>query len=127
MKWLVRTTLDRYEIEYYDGYKALIATDNFYQGETIIVLPKATLPEPDRYSLEVSPGVHIDCSDSPVGSINHSCRPNAAVRNGRIVVWECIKVGDSITIDYRRTETKMAVPFYCECDHCEGEWIDGRH
>lgn len=105
----------RYEIEFSDVGRDLIARDRFYQGDTILTLPLAPQPNPDRYSIEVIPGVHINCSDDYSGAINHSCNPNAAVRNRKIVAWTCIQPGDSITIDYKKTEQKLAEPFDCRC------------
>lgn len=107
---------------YYDGYKSLEAIRNFHQGEVILELPQSTMEGPDMYSLEVLPGIHVDCVLSPAGSINHSCDPTAAVRNGRIVAWKCIKEGDEITLDYKKTESKLAAPFDCNCGakNCRG-------
>lgn len=96
-------------------YRKLVASRDILQGETIVTLPLKTLPGPDKYSVEASPGIHIDCTESLAGAINHSCSPNAAVRHFRIVAWNCISQGDEITIDYRRTEYDMAVPFKCVC------------
>lgn len=93
----------------------LVATDDFRQGEVILALPSVSQPLPDRHSIEIAPGVHADCTDSFAGAINHSCDPNAVVRNGRIIAWSCIKTGESIKIDYKRTESKLAEPFDCNC------------
>lgn len=110
------------EVFWHEGYKCLCALKDFHQGELIINLPQRSMAGPDRYSIEVSPGIHLDCTDSPVGAINHSCDPNAAVRNGRIIAWTCIKTGEEITIDYKRTEQKLAMPFDCKCnsENCRG-------
>jgi hypothetical protein len=96
-------------------YRKLVASRDILQGETIVTLPLKTLPGPDKYSVEASPGIHIDCTESLAGAINHACSPNAAVRHFRIVAWNCISQGDEITIDYMRTEYDMAVPFKCFC------------
>lgn len=103
-------------IEYSEeGCRRLVATENIYVGRTIVLLPMKSLTEPDRYSIEASPGAHIDCTDSLAGAINHSCNPNARMRHFRIVAWECIKAGEEITIDYRVTESHIAFPFTCRC------------
>jgi hypothetical protein len=104
------------------GHKSLVADQDMRQGETIIELPKIFSFSADRYSIEVYPGIHVVCTDSPVGSINHSCEPNAAVRTDKIIAWNCIKKGEEITIDYKRTETKLSKPFDCKCGskHCRG-------
>lgn len=98
-----------------NGFRSLYALKDFRQGERIIDLPQKSQPNPDTYSIEIAPGIHVDCSQSVVGATNHSCDPNAAVRKGAIIAWKCIKEGDQITIDYKRTETKLANPFDCYC------------
>jgi len=105
-----------------EGFRSLYAARDFRQGETIIGLPTITQPEPDMYSIEAWPGIHIDCSRSDAGATNHSCEPNAAVRGGALVAWSCIKAGEEITIDYKRTESKLAAPFDCNCGskNCRG-------
>lgn len=113
---------NRFGIVLRDSQRDLVATDDFRQGEVILALPSESQPLPDKYSIEIAPGIHADCSQSLAGAINHSCDPNAVVRNGRIVAWACIKAGDSITIDYKRTESKLAEPFDCDCrsKYCSG-------
>lgn len=101
---------------FFDGkQKSLRATRKIRQGEVIISLPQRTRFSPDKYSLEIAPGIHADCEHHMVGAINHSCEPNAALRNMRIVAFSCIERGEQITIDYKRTETQLAQPFDCEC------------
>lgn len=100
----------------FDGtHRSLKATKRIRQGEVIVPLPQISLSEPDQYSLEIHPGVHVDCSQSMAGAINHSCAPNAYVKDTRIVAWTCIFPGDEITLDYKITEQKLAVPFDCKC------------
>lgn len=110
------------EVLHQEGYRKLLATRDFHQGEVILYLPQTPLEGPNKYSIEITPGVHVDCSNSIAAAINHSCNPNASVRHGRIVAWSCIKVDEEITIDYKKTEQKLAVPFYCNCgySHCKG-------
>lgn len=114
----------RYEIQFKNTpfQQCLVATDSFHQGETILILPTMTQSDPDKFSIEISPGLHINCSNDHSKAINHSCSPNAAVRNGKIVAWTCISKGDPITIDYNRTETRLAEPFNCFCGrkNCRG-------
>jgi hypothetical protein len=111
------------EIQFDGLHRKLVALKDIMLGEVIVTLPLTTQCEPDMYSIEASPGVHIDCSQSLAGACNHSCKPNASVRHFRIIAWECIKAGDEITIDYRKTEYKLAVPFMCQCGYCDGKEI----
>lgn len=103
-------------------FRSLTATEKIRMGETIVDLPSVCQPNPDKYSIEIIEGVHVNCTDHPVGAINHSCDPNAAVRRGSIVAWRCIEPGESITIDYKKTERNLAEPFHCIClsKHCRG-------
>lgn len=112
----------KYEVYANDNFRSLRATERIRQGETITELPQTVLPERDMYSIEVHPGIHVDCSNSPVGAINHSCKANAAVRDGRIVAWGCIEPGEDITINYRMTETHLANSFVCRCCDEKMDW-----
>jgi hypothetical protein len=115
------------EVKYYvqtsdEGFRSLHANSDIRQGETIMNIPQKTVPERDKYSIELFPGVHVDCSEEPIGATNHSCKANAAVRDGRLVAWQCIKAGDEITINYRLTESHLAAPFVCSCCNEKMEW-----
>lgn len=118
-------THESVEVYYDNGYRTLRALRDFHQGEHILNLPSNTLKRADRLSIEVVPGVHLDCSESPAGAINHSCEPNAAVRKTAIVAWNCINEADEIKIDYKKTERILAAPFNCNCGskNCRG-WIE---
>ena len=108
---------------YFDGWKKMLkATRKIRQGEVIATLPQRTRFTADKYSIEIAEGVHLDCEYHFVGATNHSCDPNAAIRNMNLVAWKCIAAGEEITIDYKRTETKLAAPFDCECGakNCRG-------
>lgn len=110
-------------IEFDGSHRKLVADKDIMLGEVIVTLPLISQSEPDRYSVEASPGIHIDCSNSLAGACNHSCNPNASVRHYRLVAWSCIKEGDEITIDYTRTESQIAFPFICKCGYCDGKEI----
>jgi hypothetical protein len=108
---------NRFEIDCVNGQNGLKALRSFRQGETILTLPPYTQLVPDKYSIQVGPETHVKCVGSFAGAINHSCVPNAAVKNWRVIAWSCIKAGDPITIDYKRTEVRLAEPFDCLCGH----------
>lgn len=115
--------MNKFEIRFSETEgRSLIATERIRQGETIVELPTKTVPEPDMYSLEVVPGIHLDCYAHPIGATNHSCKANAAVKDFKLVAWECIKEGDEITIDYRKTETHLSNSFVCRCCGEKMEW-----
>lgn len=105
----------------------LFALRHFYQGERILELPEGNLLSvPNRYTLQISPDLHLDCSEHPIAALNHSCNPNAAVRGNKLIAWACIDPGEEITINYLRTETELAVPFKCECGNCDSKMIRGK-
>lgn len=93
----------------------------FVSGEVILHLDGQTLSEPDRHTLQVGAGVHLDAIDAASGKfyawryLNHSCQPNAAVRDRELVALRAIAAGDEITFDYNTTEYDMASPFQCHC------------
>lgn len=94
--------------------------EKIYQGETIVELPFGEyLSEPDKYSIEVYPGVHLDCKNHPIGSMNHSCNPSSVIQKGKVVAFKCIEADDEITVNYLKTESRLAVPFECRCGYCE--------
>lgn len=108
---------------FFDGKQRMLkATRRIRQGETILYLPSLVRRTPDKYSLEIHPGLHINCEFSMAGAINHSCEPNASVTQERIVAWACIQPGEEIKIDYKKTEQKLAEPFNCNCGakNCRG-------
>lgn len=106
-----------------NGNRSLVATRKIRQGEEILTLPSSALAQPDMFSIEVHPGLHIDCSFTVAGAINHRCNDfTAVVRDMRIVAWRCIEQGEEITINYRRTESKLAAPFTCSCCGEKMEW-----
>lgn len=98
-----------------NGFRTLRATEKIRMGETIVELPQVSQPNPDKFSIELAPGIHVDCSKSIVGAINHGCEPSAAIRRGNVIAWKCIEPGEDITIDYKKTEQKLAEPFDCQC------------
>ena len=121
---IVQDALKKIEIREYKHNKGIFALEHIYQGETILELPTDNYSfEPDKYSIQITPGLHLDCSNHPIRHMNHSCEPNASVRGDRIVAWACIEEGEQITIDYKKTENKLAVPFTCYCGFCNNEWI----
>ena len=55
--------------------------------------------------------------------INHSCEPNAFLRDREMVALTCIEPWQQITFNYNTTEYDMAQPFACQCGSrsCAGE------
>jgi hypothetical protein len=104
-----------------DGFRSLVATEKIRLGETILHLPKIFKETRDKYSIQISENLHVDCSSSFVGAVNHSCDPSASVRHMRLIAWKCIEPGEAITINYRKTESHLSEHF--KCDDC-GEMME---
>ncbi len=65
----------------------------------------------------------IDIQD-PYMRINHSCKPNLGIDNGRFfVALEDIKVGDELTFDYAISDDELdwELDCYCETELCNGK------
>jgi len=105
-----------------NGFKSVIATEKIKLGETIVSLPQKFKGTRDRYSIQVSHNLHVDCSDHIIGSINHNCDPSASVKHMRIIAWKCIEPGEEVTIDYRKTESHLSEYFKCSCCNELMEW-----
>lgn len=85
-----------------------------------------------RYSVQVGRNRHIDmpsgCGSEEILDrffwrfTNHSCEPNAMVRDREMFALTCIDPWEQITFNYNTTEYDMAEPFDCRCGqpHCEG-------
>jgi len=55
--------------------------------------------------------------------LNHSCDPNAAVRERQLIAVRPIHPGEDLTFNYNTTEYDMASPFACHCGSlfCAGQ------
>lgn len=116
-----------------EGEFRLVAARLFVPGEVILTIDGVVVPAPSRHSIQVGIDAHVE---APSGTdvftaldrhewrfLNHSCRPNAAVR-GREVVALCeIRAWEEVTFDYNTTELDMDDPFRCRCGapDCVGE------
>jgi hypothetical protein len=119
------------------GY-CLLARKAIRPGEHLLTIEGETSDEPNRYSVQVGPGVHVvppaelaPGDDSPRYSwrfLNHSCNPNTALVGRALHALRSIAEGEELTFDYNTTEYDMASPFRCHCGHCGERQIRGfRH
>lgn len=81
-----------------------------------------TQPGKDGYFLEVIPGFYLnntlnDPKEDPSNFLNHSCEPNAAIKDVICVyTLYSINAGDEITIDYFKDRDIARYPeFRCHC------------
>lgn len=116
--------------------RRVVAVDRHPTGDILLRLVGVLTVTRDRFSIEVGPGLHVGppprtpiqdmAAKCPWVFVNHSCRPNAAVRGQALVATRDIAPGEEITFDYTTTESELAEPFHCRCGFCDGQLIRGR-
>lgn len=108
----------------FGGYK-LVATMAVPPGTPLIDIAGDITATPTRYSVQVGTSAHIDAEGQPNSDdlfgryawrfTNHSCEPNAVIRDRRLVAMTRIEPWQEITFNYNTTEYDMAEPFECRC------------
>ena len=126
-----------------DGHHGLVATRRFGVGDLILILEGEVVDRPSRFSVQIGPNRHVEVPAEVklAGSLdryrwrflNHSCEPNAAFDDRRLVALRRIEGAEQITFDYNTTEYDLASPFECHCgspDCCGvvrgSRWTEGR-
>lgn len=112
--------------------RAIVATDDIAPNEIIFKFggPLITLKEFfDKYEwnyanpLQIGEDTYIDLIE-PYVLINHSCSPNAGVRNnGILFALGQINAGEEITFDYSTTVDDVTWSMECDCHspNCRGQ------
>jgi hypothetical protein len=102
-------------------------------GAHLFTIDGVLTDAPTRYSLQVGPAVHIDLPDGyPPEELmdrfywrymNHSCEPNAFIRDRDVFALRRIEPWDEITFHYNTTEYELSEPFDCRCasPRCDGQ------
>ena len=128
--------LGRVRVVARNRFLSTVAAVDFAPGEVVLQIDGAMVAFPSRFSVQVGVGQHVDCGDvgEQDGSsgrflwrfLNHSCDPNAALRDRVLVARRAIAAGADVTFDYEASEWQMAEPFLCRCmsARCRG-WIRG--
>ncbi|MDP9249532.1 MAG: SET domain-containing protein [bacterium] len=107
--------------------KGLIASKNIKKGERIFLIQGKKIKflissekQADKAGLNwigYAKNTWID----PVGYglfINHSCRPNAAIKGKlQVIALRNIKKGEEVTFDYSMSETDIFWHIKCNCRH----------
>lgn len=121
------------------GQRRVVATAAFSAGATVMRLEGRATDVPTRYSVQLGPAEHLDPFDLLDEQarlqwrgwmfLNHSCEPNAVIRDRALVALRDIVEGEGITFDYNATEWDMAEPFACHCGspRCVGVVRGARH
>jgi len=120
------------------GELRLVATAPIPAGERILRIDGELAGRPSRYSIQVGEELHVEVPATaapdavpglyPWRFLNHSCAPNAVVRERALLALRPIDAGEEITFDYNATEWELTAPFTCRCGACGGARIAGlRH
>lgn len=119
--------------------RRLIAVRGIESGSVLFRITGQETSTPDRYSLQIGTGQHLDQScarnmDEVVQHyywryMNHDCDPTTAIRDRMTIALRDIAPGESVTFDYNTTELELAEPFACHCGsaHCVGVVRGARH
>jgi SET domain-containing protein len=112
-----------------DGHYRVLATRDLPAGTPIFAMEGVRVDAPTRYSVQIGAAEHLA---PPVGEdlettmdrrpwrfLNHSCAPNAAVKNLALVALRDIPAWEQLTFDYNCTEMLLATPFKCQCGAAE--------
>lgn len=115
------------------GQFGVQADRDFRRGDVLCRIDGRLTSRPTRYSVQIGESRHIDL---PTGKtifdlldshawpfLNHSCAPNALLRDQTLIALTDIRRFEAITFDYNANEAELAEPFRCNCGsaHCEGE------
>jgi hypothetical protein len=103
----------------------LVLTGHVCGGTRLFAVEGEVTCVPTMYSVQIGRDLHIDMPDGFVAEevldrffwrfTNHSCEPNAFVRDREMVALTCIEPWQQITFNYNTTEYDMARPFACRC------------
>jgi uncharacterized protein len=103
--------------------RGVFARRAIHQGETILVFGGALIDfaETKRrgprecMAIQVGPNQYID-TQPPGVFANHSCEPNAGIRNDRdLVALRDIPMGEEIRYDYSTTMDEQSFTMPCRC------------
>ena len=107
------------------GEFRLVAVHAIAAGEKLFEIEGDLQPRPSRFSVQIGEDVHIDLGPDHATEeildryfwrfMNHSCDPNAFVRDRDVFAQRDIEPWESVTFNYNTTEWCMAEPFSCQC------------
>ena len=70
-----------------------VSTKDYFKGELILSIEGTETLVRDKYTIQISPNLHISPNDDSGKYINHSCFPNTQVNSNRefIALKMCIQ------------------------------------
>lgn len=102
------------------------STIHIFFGPTLTSDDVESLGEASCYPIQTGPDSYLD-PQPPGRFTNHSCAPNAAIRDGHILVaLRDIPLGEEIRFDYSTTMSERRWTMLCRCgaDSCRGVITD---
>jgi len=121
---------DRIYIRKSEKYgKTLVASKNFVKGEFIFLIAGPIVTKGTIYTIPIAKGLWIDPLDNHGKYLNHSCNPNAGIKQRTTVIaFKDIKKDEEITIDYAMIVKKYGDEMtpeniICRCgnENCRGK------
>lgn len=117
------------------GALHMMALEAFQPGQRVLKLEGIISSEPTRHTIQLSETEHLQSPKTaglerrierhPWLFLNHSCRPNTAVRGRELIALRPIGRYEELSFDYETTEWHMAEPFTCRCGNCGGRSVRG--
>ncbi len=117
------------------GALHMMALEAFQPGQRVLKLEGIISSEPTRHTIQLSETEHLQSPKTaglerrierhPWLFLNHSCRPNTAVRGRELIALRPIAPYEELSFDYETTEWHMAEPFTCRCGNCGGRSVRG--
>ena len=92
-----------------NGFNGLFSTEDFPENTIIHRLDGPIYETPSRTTIEIGVNKHVD--DKFGIYMNHSFEPNCIIKDECIVSLKSIKIGDELTFNYNKNESKMVYPF----------------
>jgi hypothetical protein len=107
------------------GEFMLLVTEPILAEGFLFTIVGDVTPAPSRISVQIAEGLHVDLAEGRRPEelldgyywrfMNHSCEPNAAIRNRDVFALRNIDPWEQVTFNYNTTEFEMAEPFDCRC------------
>ena len=114
------THLDALEIRAKGSRTGVFSTRRILPGEVILRMQGDLLERPNKYSIQIAEGLHLDEGGLVDDEMNHSCVPNAYIDFSDVghLVMRALRVIEpdhEVAINYCASEEVLVHPFACDC------------
>jgi hypothetical protein len=118
------TTIARAVAESGPAGTRVMCTRPIGQGDVLHALVGRLVGVPDRYSVQLGPGLHLAPDGAAWALINHACVPNVYIDflSWQLRAARAIRPGEELGWNYHTTEWELSCPFECMCasGSCDG-------